>query len=191
MKDSFFLLCFIFFSTLGLCGQTKFEREYRLNSVQVPAESQAYLASLGATKKIKWYKEISQSGISIEGKTKINNACYSVEFDTTGVLEDVEIKIGWKNVEEPTQQSILQYLDSQFDKHSFQKIQRQFTGDSEKIKRRLTTQELIDGITISYEIIVKGKKNRRVKLYEFLFSERGEFIASLPIELRNTDNLEY
>lgn len=191
MKELFSIVCFIFLSNLVLSGQTKFEREYRLKSEEIPAEAQSYLTSLGATKKIKWYKEVSQSGISIEGKTKINNACFSVEFDTMGVLEDVEIKIGWKNVAEQTQQAILHYLDSQFDKHSFQKIQRQFTGAPEKIKRSLSSTELIDGITISYEIIVKGKKNRQVKLYEFLFSEEGQFITSLPIELRNTDNLEY
>ncbi len=191
MKRRILLFFSFLLLTISLQAQTKFEREYRLDANDVPLTAKEYLTSLGATKKIKWYKEISQTGKSIEGKTKINNACYSVEFDTTGVLEDVEIKIGWKEIAPQTQGAIRQYLEKEFDKFSFQKIQRQFVGKPEIVQLAISSDNPNEAVTISYEMVVKGRKNRKVKLYEFLFSQDGNFIESLPIELRNTDNLEY
>ncbi len=184
----FFLM--VLFSTL-MIAQTKFEREYKVKANEVPAKAIQYVKSLGADKKIKWYQEISQAGKSVEGKTKIRNSCYSVEFDMEGNLQDVEVKIGWKEIPKRSELKILEHLIFRFDKFKTQKIQRQYTGDSAVIKQVLVGEKTIIQPTIRYEMVVKGRKNRQVKLYEFLFSEEGEFLEELTIELRNTDNLEY
>ncbi|MEM1122573.1 MAG: hypothetical protein AAGJ18_19170 [Bacteroidota bacterium] len=179
------------FVNLSLYSQIKFEREYRLKAVEVPSQAQQYVIALGAKKKIKWYKEISQDGKSIEAKTKIRAHCYSIEFSEVGELEDVEIKIDWDEIAETTQQNIKNHLKSIFKKYKIKKIQRQFTGDAASIKAFLIKQKVAENCQIRYEIVVKGRNEKGVRLYEILFAEDGQFLKSLPIELRNTDNLEY
>lgn len=191
MKISFFLCCFLLGVLVKMPAQTKFEREYRLKSSEIPVVAQTYVHSLGAKKKIKWYKEISQEGKSIEAKTKIRDHCHSIEFDQSGNLEDVEVKIDWEEVAKTTRQQIENYLEETFEKHKIRKIQRQYSGDSEAIRGALVEEKVTKEVMIRYEIVVKGKKNGEMNLYELLFSSEGQLLESYTIELRNTDNLEY
>lgn len=191
MRWTMLLLFFTFLLNSMTFGQIKFEREYRLKATEVPVLAKEYVKSLGATKKVKWYKEISQAGESIEAKTKIQNNCYSIEFGMVGNLEDVEVKIAWRDIEKAIQQKMLEYLDKEFNKHKIQKIQKQYAGNSEVIKRVLLGEELSQEYFIRFEMVVKGRKNGQVKLYELLFSDAAQLLESFTIELRNTDNLEY
>ena len=192
MRQIIFIgLCYILLSTVTSYGQTKFEREYRLKATEVPLIARKYVANLGFTQKIKWYKEISQDGKSIEAKTKWANKCYSIEFAEDGQLEDIEIKITWKELPEILQDKISKKLSAKFDTYKINKIQRQYTGEATILKKVVLGDKAERNFTTRYELIIKGKKDKKVKLYEFLFSDKGEILETFTIELRNTDNLEY
>ena len=42
-----------------------------------------------------------------------------------------------------------------------------------------------------YEIVLKGKENKKYQMMEYLFSNEGKFEDKAIIIMKNTDNLEY
>ena len=84
-----FLLLFPFTST----AQHKYEREQRISSEIIPQSAQNFIDSIGSDSKIKWYKEVSLNEVTFEAKFKHNKKKFSVEFDTLGTLQDVELAI--------------------------------------------------------------------------------------------------
>ena len=46
-------------------------------------------------------------------------------------------------------------------------------------------------LTRKYEIVLKGKENKKYQMMEYLFSNEGKFEDKAIIIMKNTDNLEY
>ncbi|MEM1135688.1 MAG: hypothetical protein AAGI07_07590 [Bacteroidota bacterium] len=172
-------------------GQTKYEKESRLKRNNIPLQAKAFIDSLGFDKKVKWYFEESLIGKSIEAKTNFNKEKYSIEFDTAGILQDVEIEIDWHKVPIETQKNISNYLATVFSNYQFIKIQVQFTGKPQDLLQYLKKITIEKTFTTRYEIVVKGKKQGKRDWYEITFSEAGNFESISKIIFRNTDNLEY
>jgi hypothetical protein len=97
-------------------SQLKYEREYRISKEEVPEEALAYIQKIGFDKKVKWYREEGLKSWSIEAKTRDNGQLYSIEFDSLGRIEDVEIKIKWKEVHEEGKKAIEEVLRKDFSK---------------------------------------------------------------------------
>lgn len=183
------------FCCLNLCGQEqeKYEKEYRIGQDQVPQSALDYITKFNFNKKIKWYREESLIGASVEAKTKYQKQRYSIEFDTLGGLQDVEIKINFEDLNEAVQRSICDILSQEFDRYKLQKIQQQFSGSAKNILSylKLQTNERLPNIKIQFEIVLAGKRASKVELYEYTFSEQGGLVSKSHIVLRNTDILEY
>jgi len=174
-------------------AQIKYEKEYKLNQEQVPRIALDFVDKLGFEKKVKWYKEEAIDKTSIEAKTKHFSKKYSVEFNSDGEIEDIEIKIESEEVPTEVYQSILQYLNTNYQKVKICKIQLQLSGESNALIQTINNQDFKDNsnITTRYEIVLNAKESREYQKLEYLFNHQGDMLRKAVILLKNTDNLEY
>ena len=182
----FSCLCFNFAFT-----QVKFEKEYRIKEDNIPENIKSYLNTITFKNKIKWYKDEGLSKYTYEAKTFHNNLNFSIEFDSLGIIEDVEFKIEWKSIPESTKKNIDFYLDSIYIKKKIVKVQIQYTGKPENLINILKDINQNQRLTRKYEIVLKGKENKKYQMMEYLFSNEGRFEHKATIMIKNTDNLEY
>ncbi|MEZ4942235.1 MAG: hypothetical protein R3D58_15260 [Saprospiraceae bacterium] len=172
-------------------GQTKYEREYRIKTQAVPAPARQFVDSLAFRKKVKWYFEENLRGNSIEAKVCRDKKRFSIEFDTSGVLQDIEIQHRWTDIPEHTRNQITATLDSLFVRHDIRKIQIQYAGDRSALFKLAQNQQPAKAYTTRYEMVVKGKKPDGLRLYEITLDENGALRALEEIVFKNSDNLEY
>ena len=158
---------------------------------KVPENIKSYLSEISFKNKIKWYKDEALSKYTYEAKTHHNNLNFSIEFDSLGIIEDVEFKIEWKNIPELIKKNIEFYLDSIYQKKKIIKVQIQYTGKPESVINILKDLNQNQRLTRKYEIVLKGKKNKKYQMMEYLFSNEGKFEDKAIIIMKNTDNLEY
>jgi len=182
-----FLLLFPLVST----AQQKYEREFRIKSEIVPQSARAFIDSIGADSKIKWYRETNPNSVSIEAKFKLNKKKFSVEFDTLGSIQDVEFIVKPSEILPPISVKIEHQLDSLYQKWKFQKIQIQYTGKPKEIIASIHQNEPTDAVKIAYEIVLKGKALGNTQLFEITFNEEGELLDILQIVQDKADHLEY
>jgi hypothetical protein len=182
-------ILFLSFGVFNFCfSQEKTEKESRVKSGEVPEAAREWLKdAFEKVRKPKWYVELSQVGKSYEAKFRFQGNFYSVEFDSVGNIQDVEIEIGQAEVSEEVWYQIQSYFDSQFELVKVAKIQQQFTGSKSDLEDFFDEEEL-EGITVRYEIIFEGKKGLW-ELWEALFDESGKFISKLKVQIRLNDNL--
>lgn len=191
VKKIALLLLFVAISMTISLGQEKFEIERRISHVEVPSTAVEFIENIQIKSKVKWYYEQSQTGNSIEAKFIFNKRKYSIEFDTLGNIEDVEIVITWSQIHKQSQKRIVAAMDSLFSKHSLGKIQIQYTGPKNTLLALAKEETSTKDYTTKYEMIVKGKKEGRPRLYEITFSEQGKLLTISTIIFKNSDNLEY
>lgn len=190
----FLFTVLVFFTCLSsLSGQDKYEKEYRISSELVPSSAVNYIEKFNFEKKVKWYREESLTLASIEAKTKRNKQRYSIEFDTTGQLQDLEIEIDFKTINPSAQKNICAALSQEFDRYKLEKTQRQYAGKATTILAYFLQagMHISPEIKIQFEIVLEGKTADKVNLYECTFSQQGTLISKRRIVLRNTDILEY
>lgn len=175
------IVCLLFFISFGLAGQTKFEKEERIKAEEFPKEAIGLLKAASLPKKVKYYKEQSDRGLSYEAKFKKNGTFFSVEFSSDGSLEDVEAEIGQLPAE--VQSSINQYLSNEFKKHGIKKIQRQFIIAPEDNPSTILKTALANAHspTVNYELIVRAKTDKGWQQLEMLFDANGTLLSSKKI----------
>ena len=190
MRYILFLLSFVY-SFSGI-SQVKFEKERRVKSVEVPLAAFNFIQEFIPGRKVKWFYEEGTFGNSYETKFKKNGFKYSIEFDTIGKIQDVEIIIQIDEIEGYIYENIKTRLNQILENYSIQKSQIQYVGN---IYDLLSLNDLkkahIQQLGIAYELVVKGKIDGEVKLIEFNFSQTGDFIHQSELHLQNFDNLEY
>jgi len=130
-------------------------------------------------------------GNSVEAKTKYNGKWYSVEFDTAGIIQDVEVETDLSDLDKPVVHLILQELDSMFTRRKIDKIQIQYSAENPVLLAVLNSKSHRTTSKIQYEMVVKGKKAGRPKLYELTFSDSGKLLHVDEIIFKNTNNLEF
>ena len=188
------ITCILCFSCLNFnfaFTQVKYEKEYRIDEGRIPENIKSYLNTITFKNKIKWYKDEALNKYTYEAKTSHNNLNFSIEFDSLGIIEDVEFEIEWKNIPKLTKKNIEIYLDSVYQKKKIIKVQVQYTGKSENLIDVIKDIELKNRLTRKYEIVLKGKENKKLQMMEYLFSNEGKFEDKAIIIMKNTDNLEY
>tara|TARA_B100000989_G_C19411518_1_gene414577 strand:- start:95 stop:670 length:576 start_codon:yes stop_codon:yes gene_type:complete len=185
------ILCFSCLYFNFAFTQVKFEKEYRIKEDNIPENIKSYLNTITFKNKIKWYKDEGLSKYTYEAKTFHDNLNFSIEFDSLGIIEDVEFKIEWKSVPELTKKNIDIYLDSIYQKKKIIKVQIQYTGKPENLINILRDRNQNQRLTRKYEIVLKGKENKKYQMMEYLFSNEGKFEHKATIMIKNTDNLEY
>ena len=172
--------------------QYKFEREFRVPEHDVHIASRNFMDSAGIDKKIKWYREESQDGTTVEAKVRHLGARHSIEFDTAGNLLDIEVEVRLRDLEAETERNIVKSLDSVFSKYKIRRIQAQWSGSRQKQLLLLQSGQSIDRAASRYEIVIKGKRDSgNSKFYEVLIEANGGIVKILPIITRSVDNLDF
>jgi len=183
-----FLLILLAFS---LNAQKKVEKERRVDREEVPEEALEWFEdAYEDAGKVRWYFEKNNQGDSYEAKLKWKGHKHSVEFSTTGVIEDIEILITTDELPEQTRKKLLGYFDTHYKKYRIRKIQRQLNGEPDDLEDVIDEDETED-ILIRYEIEFYGKTATRKELYEGLFDADGHLINRRVMKLRPTNNLIY
>ena len=177
--------------SVSLTAQVKFEREYRIKPVDVPKTAVSFVDSAFRDIPVRWYMETSSEGKSIEAKLMRNRTLYSIEFDESGNLEDVEFEISAGDLPEKTLDAIRKWLGNRFSSYRMMKIQQQWTGSRYELFGILTGKMDPDEYPARYEIMVRGRISGKTVWYEYLFSDSGEMLSEIPVVFKNTDNLVY
>jgi hypothetical protein len=182
------ILCLV---TQNCFAQDKFEEESRIKSEEVPEAARTFIDEIHVDKKVRWYCETGLDSKSIEAKFKKNKTRYSIEFDTTGIIQDAELEICWEDLAPLIRANISAELGEICAKYKTRKIQIQYTGEENDLLLCLAEKGPTEKLTTKYELIVKCKNKYKVDLFEYLFSEEGKLLASSKIVFKNSSNLEY
>ncbi len=177
--------------SLALFAQDKIETERGVQASAVPSAARDWLhETYASTGRLHWYLEESSDGTSYEAKFRHRGAWHSVEFNKTGALQDVEIKVNLSSLPEPVRKGMVVYFDTTYTKYRVQKVQQQLTGTPEAV--RAVIQNLPTGkVTCRYEVEFYGKNDQSKALWEGLFDDQGQLQQRRKIVLRPTDNLNY
>lgn len=194
MNYKVFSFLFILLYSLGSFAQNKYEREYRIRKDQFPPNAKALLDdNVTGVKRLKFYKETDSTKSSYEAKFKKDRLWYSMEFDVSGALEDIEITIEPVDIPSDALVQITKYFDASFKSHRVKKIQQQYLhtpDDAIKTTFRNAFQNLLLP-SINYEIIVSGKEDKSYVEYEVLFDAEGTFVNKRKRLPPNYDHVLY
>jgi len=162
-------------------SQVKNEREERIPISEFPKVAQSYFNVISQNVKyLKFYKETDGDKQSFEAKFKIKKLYYSVEFDTLGKLEDIEIVIKKKHIPKNIIKEISKYFDKNFRKARLIKIQKQYVNYTKKTDKQFI-QQIVDNPNdkhTHFEIIAEIKTKEIHELREFTFDKNGIFKKS-------------
>lgn len=187
------LLAILPFSS-HLFAQNKFEKESRIKEKDAPIKATEFINSLNLDVKIKWIKEEGLNGKSFEAKFKHNKRKYSIEFDSQGNIEDVEIETELKDIDPKIIDTISAQLKQECVKYRIVKAQVQLIGDKNELSSLIKTGAITvtsENVLLKYEIVVICKQQNAVDLYECLFNDVGKLESKLKIVFKNSSHLEY
>lgn len=174
------ILCAIFaFPSFAHC-QVIYEREYRIRKDTIAENACIFINQSGFLEertKVKWYREESEEGISIEAKFKQNKKDYSIEFSKEGELQDVEMEIDESEVPVESMKSIRKILEDEFLKWKIKKIQRQWVGPEIDVIESIKSGYAKEEVEENFEIVIKGRTDEDRSFFELLFNEQGELIS--------------
>jgi len=162
-------------------AQEKIEREYAIKATQVPEPALQFISQVFTNPRIKWYAEDSQRGQSIEAKVKRDGTIYSIEFDKTGKLQDIETLIKFKSLSEALREAIEKTLKAEFSRIKIDKVQRQWSGPTKTLQLLLAHKEPEEQYTTRYELIISGTKEKNTSDYEVLVDDMGKLIRTSKI----------
>lgn len=170
-------------------AQAKVEVEKKVSSDLVPNKALQFIEQIEDKKQLKWIKEISEEGVHFEAKFKKKKR-YSIEFDSIGVLLDVEVndpKIEHRENFERVLQTELKT-----DRFIIMKVQHQWMSPNHSLLIESVNKEIrVDKVQLKYELEIKTKGEDGIHYFEILLDEDLKVVKKRPIEDSNTDNLMY
>lgn len=178
----------------GISAQVKFEKEYRIRKDTIAESACVFVhksAFLQEGTGVKWYREESEEGISLEAKFKQDGRRYSVEFSHEGQFQDVEMEVPRDEVDESIIERMESTLDREFSKWKFKKIQRQWSGIEGEVLKALKSGSARSGVEEKFEVVVKGRADREKAYFELLFDAEGTLISKSRIAENPSDILIY
>jgi hypothetical protein len=187
---------FIFTLILMIClfqaasTQDKIEKEYKIDQKSVPQSAVKWVIDAFPDARMDWYYEETSGVKSYEAKLKWDDHKFSIEFDTLGVLEDVEMDIDWEEISDNGRKGIAAFLQKEDDNYKIRKIQKQLSGDADLVIQYIKGDVSAEVIR-RYEIEYYSTSNDKFNLWEGLFSDDGKFIKKRRVQLLTTDNLDF
>lgn len=175
---------------LPVFSQVKYEKESRIRSSEVPQAALEFVRPYFHAKKVRWYFEENLNGNSIEAKVRQRGSLFSIEFDTAGVIQDVEKLIRYKDIPETARRQISIDLDKRFEKYHVQRVQRQYSGELNDVGQVFTGESPNTLLPHLFEIVVRGR-DESWEMFEFHYASDGTFLDVSSILVKNSDHLEY
>ncbi|MFC2148050.1 hypothetical protein ACFLR9_05720 [Bacteroidota bacterium] len=188
------VLVLVLFQFSMVNSQVKVEREHRIKKNQFPETAHEFIQEkLEEAKKIRFYKETDTAKISYEAKFKKDKLYYSIEFDESGKLEDIEISIKEVDVPEDSWSKITKFLNEKFAKFKIRKIQQQYPITSDETAETTLNNAFQNLLipSLNYELIVRGKIQDVHSDFEILFGAEGDFIIMKESLPANYDHVLY
>jgi len=185
-------LCFVISTSAS--SQTKTEREYRIKKDTIAENACVFINQSGFLEektKVKWYREESNDGTSIEAKFSQNGRGFSIEFSQQGQLQDVEIEIDEDEIPKKTLKSIEENLNEEFSKWKIKRVQRQWVGGEADVINSIKQKSAQPNVTENFELIVKGQSPEDKSYFEFLFDSSGKLLRKERIVESASDILIY
>lgn len=173
----------------SLSAQEKLEREYSISKQQVPDKALQFVAENYAGLRVRWYREENLQGQSIEAKLKKKRQWHSIEFDTLGRLQDVEILIKYKDIAEDLREEMEGWMEEEFSSYKIDKVQRQWSGSESAMAQLIKEGKSELDFERRYEIVVKGRKGGKTDFYELLFDDDGELLEMAKIIERSVNHM--
>ncbi|RYY31315.1 MAG: hypothetical protein EOO04_01670 [Chitinophagaceae bacterium] len=172
-------------------AQEKLEREYHIRAGAVPQKASELVSRLFEGAKPVWHGEESLSGTTIEGKFKYQGRRYSVEFDSSGRLEDIEVLTRMNSIPKNARETLSRALEDSFSRYRVVKTQIQWRGSEKELKQAIEegVQSMIPAIR--YELVVRGKKKDMTRYYEVQANQDGTIRSIREIIQSNASNLIY
>ncbi|MGC6431916.1 MAG: hypothetical protein ACON5F_12800 [Jejuia sp.] len=184
------LLLYVSFSF----AQSKDEKEERIPDTEFPAKAINYFNIISQdVKYLKYYKETDGDKKSFEVKFKYNKEHYSVEFDTLGNLEDIEIVIKKKHIPKDIYRTISDHFNQNFKKFTLVKVQKQYVNTTKKPDKQFIQNVLEKPINkhTHFEIIAEVKTEEKHELREFTFNRLGAFEKSRKVTSSSYEHALY
>lgn len=172
-------------------AQEKFEREIGVRASDVPSEARSFVAACFDQARVRWYKEINLDTYTFEAKIKHRGCRYSIEFDSVGNVEDVEVLIRFAQLPDTLKTAITTALSGSCPTFKFQRLQRQWTGSESALQELIRKGRSSSEFVTRFELVYRCGKGRHSRLLETLFDTSGKPIRTLTIVPRNTDNLDF
>lgn len=175
------------------CAQdgVKREREVKVGMEAVPENAMLWLKdALDLPKRLNWYKQMSDDVRVYEVKYNWKGDFYSVEFDVDGEIVNIEILRKWGQLPDAGREGMEAYFDSTYSRHKLQKVQVQYTGESEQLKS-VFSDAINEGLQLNYEVVYRGRDQSEHALWESLFDRDGVHLERSRIVLRAVDNISY
>lgn len=184
------VLILLLFTTVRAFAQDKVERELKVKTSTVPKDARDWLEdAFETTKSPKWYKEINESGYSYEAKFKLDGQFFSVEFDSIGNIQDVEIEMSLEELSPEVQENLNTYFSTEYKNHKIRRLQIQYSGYAEDLEDLFDENEF-ENLEIRYEVEFTGTDlDGLSQFWEGLFDEKGKFIRKRRIITPPTENL--
>ena len=185
-----FIIIFILFTVLLQAQDKKIEKEEGINREKMPEASFYLIEKIPeSAKRLRYYFQTDGEEESYETKFKFKRSIFSVEFGKSGNLQDVEVTLKEKQLPKTSLENIQTYLKKNHERHKLEKIQAQYlpNSESENSAEKLFLKSLSFDTQQpdNYEIIVAVKNKGKLKKFEMLFDENGEFKNKREI-LRNS-----
>jgi hypothetical protein len=175
----------------GVYAQQKMEKESRITPRQVPGNAIQFIQSARIDCRIKWFLEKGIEKNSIEAKFKKDKTQYSIEFDTLGNIEDIEIEMRIGELPAILLDSIGHKLGRDCQKYRPVKVQIQYTGNEAALQAKMQSGTVTPDVHTRFEVVVNCRKSTGPELLEYLFSDKGETISVTQIIIKSSSNLEY
>lgn len=188
LRNGLYVILFLFFQFTAFTQ--KIEKESRVSVELIPAKAVKFISDLDLNDKVKWYKEKTTGRDSYESKFKLRGFYYSVEFDTLGNIEDVEILQKKRNLSLEEREVLKAGILKEFEKFKWVKIQRQYIGKEHELKKIITQNEELVPPNFEVEVEVLTSDGSW-EMYEILLDNKGEVLMKREVQLRPTDNLNY
>jgi len=192
-----FCLCFLCLSFVLSAQEIKYERERGIKEEKVPRLAYAWIRSCLSSLKIKapkWYYEEGLKAYSYEYKFRLGRQRYSVEFDSTGHLEDIELLVHFRDLPDTLQSSICNYLKTQYSAYKIERVQWQYTGDASCLctmfQKRETKPDACADVAVEMEVLLRTHKKEKARK-ELLFDLHGNLLKQRKIVEHKTENMIY
>lgn len=183
-------LCFLMFTVCF--SQTKNEVEKRIKMNEVPPHTlEILLKRIKNFNQVKWYYQTDAEKKVYEAKFKQFSQNFSVEFDTSGKIINVELIVKKRHISSEILNNILQNLNQEFDEFKIQKIQREYLGQAKDLLNLISENDIAPNLKIRYEILINAKEEKTRRLYEFLYDSNGKALLKREVILQSTDILDY
>lgn len=164
----------VFILSCSTAEAQKYEQESRIEADRLPSAVLSYLDQhYPGRAKVRHYEEYSKrdTGAALqrfyESKFDADGFRYSVKFDSSGTLYDIERLVVFRRLPPTIRQQIKEDLSRYFRKHRVKKIQEQLDETGE---------------VLGYELVVRGKHDQDIGYFELQYDEAARRISAISIQ---------